>query len=75
VTRGAKEFLAEQGFDPVFGARPLRRAIHRYIEDPIAEEIMRAKFTNGSIIKAAVNKKTQELKFKEGNNSSAGKRK
>jgi ATP-dependent Clp protease ATP-binding subunit ClpC len=67
LTRGAKEFLADKGFDPVFGARPLRRAIQRYLEDPIAEEIMRGKFSNGSVIKATVNKKTQELKFKEGN--------
>ncbi len=75
LTRGAKEFIADKGFDPVFGARPLRRAIQRYLEDPIAEEMMRGKFTNGSIIKSTLHKKTQELRFKEGNKELLNKKK
>lgn len=39
----AKEFLIEKGYDPKFGARPLKRAIERYIEDPLAEELLKAK--------------------------------
>jgi ATP-dependent Clp protease ATP-binding subunit ClpC len=41
LTDRAKEFLVEKGFDPVFGARPLRRAIQKHLEDPLAEELLR----------------------------------
>jgi len=40
LTKQAKEFLIEKGFDRVFGARPLKRTIQRYVEDPLAEEII-----------------------------------
>ena len=40
----AKEFLVEKGFDPIYGARPMRRAVERYLEDPLAEEILRGRF-------------------------------
>ncbi len=43
VTDGAKDFLVEKGFDPQFGARPLRRAIQKYLEDPLAQEILAKK--------------------------------
>ncbi len=42
LTEEAKELLAEKGWDPSMGARPLRRAIQRYIEDPLADEVLRA---------------------------------
>jgi ATP-dependent Clp protease ATP-binding subunit ClpC len=67
LTKGAREFLADKGFDPQFGARPLNRAIQRYIEDPIAEELMKGKFVDNSIIKATASRKSEGLKFKEGN--------
>jgi ATP-dependent Clp protease ATP-binding subunit ClpC len=41
ITDSAREFLSDKGYDPLFGARPLRRAIERYLEDPLAEEILR----------------------------------
>jgi ATP-dependent Clp protease ATP-binding subunit ClpC len=41
ISDSAKEFLIGKGYDPLFGARPLRRAIERYLEDPLAEEILR----------------------------------
>jgi ATP-dependent Clp protease ATP-binding subunit ClpC len=63
LTKGAKEFLAEKGFDPVYGARPLRRTIQKYIEDPIAEDILRGKFSDGSQI--MVKKKGDALDFTE----------
>ena len=44
VTDGAKEFLAEQGYDPKFGARPLARAIRRYIENPLSSRIIGGEF-------------------------------
>jgi ATP-dependent Clp protease ATP-binding subunit ClpC len=48
----AKEFLVEKGYDEKFGARPLRRAIQKYIEDPLAEEILRGSFKEGTKIVA-----------------------
>ena len=41
LSEDAKEFLAEVGFDPAMGARPLRRAIQRFVEDPLADEVLR----------------------------------
>jgi len=63
LNKGAKEFIAEKGFDPVFGARPLKRTIQKYIEDPIAEEILRGNFSDGSRIQ--VKKKGDGLDFAE----------
>ena len=37
----AKDFLVEKGYDPIYGARPMRRAVERYLEDPLAEEILK----------------------------------
>ena len=67
LNKPAKEFLAEKGFDPAFGARPLRRALQRYVEDPVSEEILKGKFTDGSTIKVKFNKKTEQLKFVDAN--------
>lgn len=50
VTEQAKELLANRGFDPDFGARPLRRAIQRYIENPLAEEMLKGTFGEGGTI-------------------------
>ncbi|MFA4854610.1 MAG: ATP-dependent Clp protease ATP-binding subunit [Candidatus Omnitrophota bacterium] len=61
VSRDAKEFLVEKGFDPVFGARPLKRTIQRFLEDPLAQEIISKKYKEGSIIK--VTRKNEELLF------------
>jgi ATP-dependent Clp protease ATP-binding subunit ClpC len=63
LTRQAKEFLAEKGFDPAFGARPLRRALQKYLEDPIAEELLKGKYAEKSVLRVKVNKRTGELKF------------
>lgn len=46
--------LVEVGYDPMFGARPLKRAIQRWIENPLAQEILQGRFTPGSVIKATV---------------------
>lgn len=58
----AKEFLIEKGFDSIFGARPLKRTIQRYLEDSLAEEIIAGRYKAGSIVKIA--KKGTELSFK-----------
>ena len=50
LTEAAKKYIESQGTDTAFGARPLRRAIQRLIEDPISEEILEGKWTEGSII-------------------------
>ncbi len=63
LAKPAREFLSEKGYDPAFGARPLRRALQRYVEDPIAEELLKGKYPSGTTIKVKVNKKTNDLKF------------
>ncbi|MDP3789658.1 MAG: ATP-dependent Clp protease ATP-binding subunit ClpC, partial [Candidatus Omnitrophota bacterium] len=47
-----KELLVEKGFDPIFGARPLKRTIQRLLEDPLAEDIISGKFKPGVVIRA-----------------------
>ncbi len=50
LTTAAKSLLAERGYDPQLGARPLRRAIQRYVEDPLSENILHKQFRAGEII-------------------------
>ncbi len=50
LTEKAKDFLAEKGYDPQFGARPLNRAIQKYLEDPVAEEILKGDIPEGGTI-------------------------
>ena len=52
VSDAVMDKLAEIGFDPVYGARPLKRAIQQYLENPLAQEILRGRFVPGDIIKA-----------------------
>jgi ATP-dependent Clp protease ATP-binding subunit ClpC len=59
----AKEFLVNKGFDEKFGARPLRRAIQKYVEDPLAEEILRGSFKEGTKIIAKHAEGAEELVF------------
>jgi ATP-dependent Clp protease ATP-binding subunit ClpC len=61
ITDQAKELLTNKGFDPDFGARPLRRAIQRYIENPLAEEILKGTFGEGGTI--TVDSKEGEFVF------------
>jgi ATP-dependent Clp protease ATP-binding subunit ClpC len=61
VTQEAKDFLIEKGFDPIFGARPLKRTIQRFLEDLLASEIISKRFKEGSYIK--VLRKNEELIF------------
>jgi ATP-dependent Clp protease ATP-binding subunit ClpA len=54
----AKEFLVGRGYDPQYGARPMRRAVERSLEDPLAEEILKGSFHEGDpIIVSAENDK------------------
>jgi len=54
VSEAAKELLAKEGFDPAFGARPLRRAVQRLVEDPLSEELLIGRFTSGDTVYADV---------------------
>ncbi len=63
VTKAAKEFITEKGFDQKYGARPLKRAIQKYIEDPLAEEILENDHPEGSVIKIKMNKSRDDLEF------------
>jgi ATP-dependent Clp protease ATP-binding subunit ClpC len=67
LDESAKNFLVEQGFDQKFGARPLRRAIQKYVEDPLAEEILRGSFKEGAKIIAKHVEGTEELVFMDEN--------
>ncbi|SET73360.1 ATP-dependent Clp protease ATP-binding subunit [Hymenobacter actinosclerus] len=63
LTEAAKDFVAEKGYDPKYGARPLNRAIQKYIEDPIAEEILKAEVAQGDVITADYTEGAEELSF------------
>jgi len=58
----AKDLLVEEGFDQLFGARPLKRTIQRFLEDPLSEEIIGKKFEKGRLVK--VSAKNGKLVFK-----------
>ena len=64
LSKSAKAFIAEKGFDQQYGARPLKRAIQKYIEDALAEEIIKSQIQEGDTIKMDLDKTTKELKVK-----------
>jgi ATP-dependent Clp protease ATP-binding subunit ClpC len=59
----ARELLVEQGFDPEFGARPIRRALRRLIEDPLSEELLKSRFKSGAKIR--VERDNERLVFRD----------
>jgi ATP-dependent Clp protease ATP-binding subunit ClpB len=64
MTEKAKEWLAKEGFDPAYGARPLKRVIQKEIQDKLALRILEGKFKEGSLITADVDERKGELVFK-----------
>jgi ATP-dependent Clp protease ATP-binding subunit ClpC len=60
----AKDFIADKGWDPQFGARPLKRAIQKYIEDNLAEEIIRANLNQGDTILIDHNPESDDIVIK-----------
>ncbi len=66
LEEAAREFLAQEGFEPEYGARPLKRAIQTYIQDPLAVEILEGKFTPGNHIVIDVNDSQDGLTFTKG---------
>jgi len=71
LTTEAKDFLAEKGYDPQYGARPLHRAIQRYMEDPLAEEILNGNPKPGDLLFIDFDKKEEKItiKIKKGKKS------
>ncbi|MEE4286599.1 MAG: ATP-dependent Clp protease ATP-binding subunit [Mariniphaga sp.] len=61
ISPAAKDFIAEKGYDPQFGARPLKRAIQKYLEDEMAEIIIKASITEGDTISVGFDKKNEKL--------------
>jgi ATP-dependent Clp protease ATP-binding subunit ClpC len=59
----AKDFLVEKGYDPQYGARPMRRSVERFLEDPLAEEILRGNLHEGEPIQVSV--ETDHLVFRQ----------
>ncbi|MGF1923530.1 MAG: ATP-dependent Clp protease ATP-binding subunit [Bacteroidia bacterium] len=72
LTDTAKDFIADKGFDSNFGARPLKRAIQKYLEDPIAEEILKGEIHDGDTLEIDYNKEKEEITVI---NKSTGKKK
>ena len=64
ISEEAKDFIADKGFDAKFGARPLKRAIQKYFEDPLSEEIINAQIKEGDTIKVSLNKDNSALVMK-----------
>jgi len=64
LTDAATDFLVKQGYDEAYGARPLKRAIQKYIEDPLSEKILMGEFTRGDEIEVEVTPDGTKLGFK-----------
>jgi ATP-dependent Clp protease ATP-binding subunit ClpC len=64
LTEKAKSFLADKGYDPAYGARPLHRAIQKYVEDPLAEELLRANAKAGESFELDLDEENQKLYIK-----------
>jgi ATP-dependent Clp protease ATP-binding subunit ClpB len=65
LTDSAKEFLAREGFDPVYGARPLKRAIQRLIQDPLSLQVLEGKFKEGDLIEVDLEGRALTFQSKE----------
>jgi ATP-dependent Clp protease ATP-binding subunit ClpC len=64
ISNAARDFIAEKGFDANFGARPLKRAIQKYLEDPMAEIMIKATITEGDLVNVGFNEAKGEIKIK-----------
>jgi len=63
LTEKAKDFIVDKGYDEKFGARPLKRALQKYIEDRLAEEIIKSNLQNGDTIRMDVNSTSDDLEI------------
>ncbi|KQY34222.1 ATP-dependent chaperone ClpB [Rhizobium sp. Root483D2] len=67
----ARAFLADRGYDPAYGARPLKRAVQKYVQDPLAEQILQGNFPDGSTIKAFAGSDRLNFKLRDGTEKAA----
>jgi ATP-dependent Clp protease ATP-binding subunit ClpC len=67
LAEDARELLSEKGFDPNYGARPMRRAVERYLEDPLAEALLRGTVKTGDKVRVTRKEGTEELLFDTSN--------
>ena len=63
ISDKAIEFLSDVGYDPLFGARPVKRAIQSYLENPLAKEIISGVFKEDSVINVDINDNNTALRF------------
>ncbi len=63
LTAEARDFLSEKGFDPAYGARPMRRAVERFLEDPLAESLLRGEVKSGDAVNVVKKDGLEELDF------------
>ncbi len=70
----AKEFIADHGFDSKFGARPLHRAMQKYLEDPLAEEILKGEIVEGTTVSVELDKENNVLKVQKDSGSKKGRK-
>lgn len=64
LTEKAKDFIADKGYDANFGARPLKRSIQKYLEDPLAEEILKSKLVEGDVVEVDFDDEKKEITIK-----------
>lgn len=64
IDNKAKDFLIEDGYDPEYGARPMRRSVEKHLEDPLAEHLLRGDVKDGDFVGVSFDKKENKLKFK-----------
>ncbi|MGV8096634.1 MAG: ATP-dependent Clp protease ATP-binding subunit [Mangrovibacterium sp.] len=64
ISKAAKEFIADKGYDVQFGARPLKRAIQKYLEDEMAEVIIKASISEGDTVSIGFDKKNEKIKIR-----------
>jgi ATP-dependent Clp protease ATP-binding subunit ClpC len=63
LTPAARTWLAKEGYDPAFGARPLRRAIQKHVESPLSMDLLGGKYKNGATVLVDVDEKKDQIKF------------
>jgi ATP-dependent Clp protease ATP-binding subunit ClpC len=63
LTDNARDWLAKQGYDPVFGARPLRRALQKFVESPLSVTLLSGQFSEGDVVIVDLDENKQALVF------------
>ena len=64
LTEAARKWLARTGYDPAFGARPLRRALQKFVESPLSIKILQGEFAEGDVVEVDVDEKEDAVVFR-----------